>query len=58
MTDQDKERLGKIMAYGKDSVNWPVQRAKYERDEEEEEYVEPDRFEECKNCILIINRLY
>lgn len=47
MTDQDKERLGKIMAYGKDSVNWPVQRPKYERDEEEE-YEEPDRFEECK----------
>jgi len=47
MTDADKDRLAKIMAFGKDSENWPKP---YIRDEEEEYEPEPemDRFDECK----------
>ena len=42
MTDADKDRLGKIMAYGKDSLKWPVQRQEIEYEEPEE----VDRFDE------------
>jgi hypothetical protein len=47
ITDKDKERLGKIMAYGRDVDKWPSnQPQQVERNEED--YEEPDRFEECK----------
>lgn len=47
MTDQDKEHLGKIMAYGKDAVNWPKQKVEIDYDIEEPEEI--DRFDELKS---------
>ena len=53
MTDADKDRLAKIMAFGKDSENWPKPHI---RDEEEEYEPEPemDRFDECMNRLHYI----
>lgn len=47
VTEADKDRLAKIMAFGKDSENWPKP---YIHEEEEEYEPEPemDRFDECK----------
>lgn len=47
LTDQDKDRLAKIMAYGKDIEKWPAERREIEVPEYEEE-VEVDRFDERK----------
>lgn len=48
LTDQDKERLAKIMAYGKDIDKWPVERKEIEVPDYEVEEVEVDRFDERK----------
>lgn len=46
MTDDDKERLSKIMAYGKDFTKWPSKRMPIEEPEDFEDIPEPDRFDE------------
>ena len=46
MTDQDKEHLGKIMAYGKDYQKMFAKN--YQEVDDEPEQPEPDRFDECK----------
>jgi hypothetical protein len=49
VTEEDKERLGKIMAYGKDIEKWPAERRQIEQpDEDEMEMPEVDRFDERK----------
>ena len=53
MTDQDKDRLAKIMAYGKDCDKWPTK--KIDLDYEPEEQEEPDRFDERMLNIKITN---
>ncbi len=47
MTEADKDRLAKIMAFGKDSENWPKPHI-HEEEEEYEPEPEMDRFDECK----------
>lgn len=56
ITDQDKEHLGKIMAFGKDYDKWPKNIVQ----EEEEEPNEPemDRFDECKTKSINIQRIF
>ena len=56
MTDEDKERLGKIMAYGKDIEKWPAERKKIEIPDEEDS-PEIDRFDERKNLIIFKDQL-
>ena len=48
MTDADKDRLAKIMAYGKDVDKWPKLNNRSFEDVEEIEEPEVDRFDECK----------
>ena len=47
MTEADKDRLAKIMAFGKDADNWPKVN-KYVEEEEYEPEPEMDRFDELQ----------
>ena len=47
MTDADKDRLAKIMAFGKDADKWPKVGRQIEEDEAYEPEPEMDRFDEC-----------
>ena len=47
MTDDDKERLVKIMAFGNDESKWPTKKPTIEYEEDIEEPEEIDRFDEC-----------
>lgn len=55
MTDDDKERLVKIMAFGNDESKWPTKKPSIEYEEEIEEPEEIDRFDECNFKNLNIN---
>lgn len=47
VTDKDKDRLVKIMAFGNDESKWPAPKKQVEYEDESEEE-EPDRFDERK----------
>lgn len=54
ITDEDKEKLSKIMAYGKDANNWPKIKSAPEYDEcDYESEPEKDRFDECNNLFSL-----
>ena len=60
MTDQDKDHLVKVMAYGKDQVNWPKKRPEF-NDSDYEEPEEIDRFDERNlgsNFFWILNEIH
>ena len=56
MTDEDKDRLVKIMAFGKDADKWPkVNKHQIEDDEDFEPEPEMDRFDECIYFNLLLH---
>ena len=57
ITDQDKEHLGKIMAFGKDYEKF--QKPTYVEEDDEPEQPELDRFDECNFLVYrILNFCY
>lgn len=46
VTEKDKDRLAKIMAYGSDETKWPTAKKYSQENESEVQYEELDRFDE------------
>ncbi|CAF0748071.1 unnamed protein product [Brachionus calyciflorus] len=51
ITDDDKEKLSKIMAYGKDAAKWPQIKNVPQEEVDYESEPEPDRFDELQDEI-------